>query len=204
MNEDYYHEQNSCYDSNSIGFDQFQPRKYTVNHPIFNVHNDILTSQTTIVEQMTQLTSLCEMFYQFVQKKREEKHIEEEQTAKAQNWKLLVCYDDDDDEERSNSLKDNIISRLPPCSAITPNEPVDSLSMRDEHLDTVSVTESDEFIKSSVENLVSNLSESEGEHECDVPVGFTTFSNVLFDADYDFDSGDDQSFFDEDFPKKIY
>nr|GFC20076.1 hypothetical protein [Tanacetum cinerariifolium] len=69
------------------------------------------------------------MFYQFVQKKREEKHIEEEQTAKAQNWKLLVCYDDDDDEERSNSLKDNIISRLPPCSAITPNEPVDSLKI---------------------------------------------------------------------------
>ncbi|GJZ27622.1 hypothetical protein Tco_0572269 [Tanacetum coccineum] len=25
MNEDYYHEQNSCYDSNSFGFNQFQP-----------------------------------------------------------------------------------------------------------------------------------------------------------------------------------
>ncbi|GKA36955.1 hypothetical protein Tco_0723520 [Tanacetum coccineum] len=25
MNEDYYHEQNSCYDPNSFGFDQFQP-----------------------------------------------------------------------------------------------------------------------------------------------------------------------------------
>nr|GEU52971.1 hypothetical protein [Tanacetum cinerariifolium] len=30
------------------------------------------------------------------------------------------------------------------------------------------------------------------------------FSNVLFDADYDFDSDDDLSFSDEDFPKKIY
>nr|GEU89267.1 hypothetical protein [Tanacetum cinerariifolium] len=60
------------------------------------------------------------------------------------------------------------------------------------------------FIKSSVENLVPNPSESEGEYECDVPAGFTTFSNVLFDADYDFNSSDDQSFFDEDFPKKIY
>nr|GEU49330.1 hypothetical protein [Tanacetum cinerariifolium] len=38
----------------------------------------------------------------------------------------------------------------------------------------------------------------------DVPAGFTTFSNFLFDADYDFDSGEDQSFFDEDFSKKIY
>nr|GEX98831.1 hypothetical protein [Tanacetum cinerariifolium] len=74
--------------------------------------------------------------------------------------------------------------------------------MGDEHLDTISATESDEFIKSCVENLVPNPSESEGEYECDVPVGFTTFSNVLFDADYDFDSGDDQSTSDEDFPKR--
>nr|GFA62416.1 hypothetical protein [Tanacetum cinerariifolium] len=87
---------------------------------------------------------------------------------------------------------------------VTPSEPVDSLNMGDEHLNTISATESDAFIKSSVENLVPNPSESEGENECDVPAGFTTFSNVLFNADYDFDSGDDQSFFDEDFPKKIY
>nr|GEW43983.1 hypothetical protein [Tanacetum cinerariifolium] len=76
--------------------------------------------------------------------------------------------------------------------------------MGDEHLDTISAMESDEFIKSCVENLVPNPSESEGENECDVPAVFTTFSNVLFDTDYDFDSGDDQSFSDEDFPKKIY
>ncbi|GJU10345.1 hypothetical protein Tco_1132741 [Tanacetum coccineum] len=36
--------------------------------------------------------------------------------------------------------------------AITPEEPVDSLIMEDEHLDTIPETESDEFIKSSVEN----------------------------------------------------
>nr|GEV40127.1 hypothetical protein [Tanacetum cinerariifolium] len=76
--------------------------------------------------------------------------------------------------------------------------------MGDEHLDTIPATKSDEFIKSCVENLIPNPSESEGENECDVPAGFTTFSNVLFDADYDFDSGDDQSLSDEDFPKKIY
>nr|GFA10189.1 hypothetical protein [Tanacetum cinerariifolium] len=71
---------------------------------------------------------------------------------------------------------------------VTPTEPVDSLSMGDEHLSTISAMESDEFIKSCVENLVPNPSESEGENECDVPAGFTTFSNVLFNADYDFDS----------------
>nr|GFA20304.1 hypothetical protein [Tanacetum cinerariifolium] len=81
---------------------------------------------------------------------------------------LPVCYDDDDDEERSDSLDDNIISGLPLFSAITPNEPVlsteepnNSPSMRDEHLDTILATESDEFIKSSVENLIPIPSESE-------------------------------------------
>nr|GFC18231.1 hypothetical protein [Tanacetum cinerariifolium] len=49
---------------------------------------------------------------------------------------------------------DNIISGLPPFSAITPDEPVlsteepdNSLSMGDEHLDTILAIESDEFIK---------------------------------------------------------
>ncbi|GJZ48908.1 hypothetical protein Tco_0603098 [Tanacetum coccineum] len=60
--------------------------------------------------------------------------------------------------------------------------------MEDEHLDTIPETESDEFIKSSVENLVQNPSESEDECECDVPdcddsqtTNFSTFSNPLFD-----------------------
>nr|GEW71633.1 protein QUIRKY-like [Tanacetum cinerariifolium] len=153
---------------------------------------------------MTSLTSMCEVACQIVQKKLEEKQLEEEQAAKAQNWKLPVCYDDEDDEESSNSLENNIISELPSCVAITPNEPVDSLSIGDEHLNTILATESDEFIKSCVENLVSNPSEFEGESECHVPVGFTTFSNVLFDAAYDSDSSDDQSLSDEDVPEKIY
>nr|GEX00477.1 hypothetical protein [Tanacetum cinerariifolium] len=153
---------------------------------------------------------MCDKVGQYIQKKEEEERIEEEQAAKAQNWKLPVCYDDDDDKERSNSLKDNIISGLPPCAAITPisstEEPVDSLIMEDEHLDTISATESDEFIKSCVENLVPNPSESEGEHECDVTAceDFTTFLIILFDIDYDFYSSDDQSIYDEDFPKEIY
>nr|GFB22319.1 hypothetical protein [Tanacetum cinerariifolium] len=63
----------------------------------------------------------------------------------------------------------------------------------------------EESLNSLEDNIISELpSESEGENGCDVPVGFTTFSNVLFDADYDFDSGDDQSLSDEDVPEKIY
>nr|GFA93767.1 hypothetical protein [Tanacetum cinerariifolium]GFB19785.1 hypothetical protein [Tanacetum cinerariifolium] len=211
MNEDYYDEQNFCYDSNSLGFDDCQPPQYTVNHPIFNTHHDYLDSQkelsttiTKLKEQMTSLTSFCEMTCQIVKKKLEEKQIEEEQAATAQNQKLPVYYDDDDDEEESNSLKDNNISELPPCSAVTPNEPVISLSMGDEHLDIILATESDEVIKSCVENLVPNPSESEGENGCDVPSCFTTFSNILFDDEYEFDSVDDQSLHNEDFSEKIF
>nr|GFC43147.1 hypothetical protein [Tanacetum cinerariifolium] len=76
---------------------------------------ELSTTITKLKEQMTSLTSFCEIACQIVQKKHEE-----EQAAKAQNWKLPVCYDDDNDEEESNSLKDNIISELPPCSAVTP------------------------------------------------------------------------------------
>nr|GFB65304.1 hypothetical protein [Tanacetum cinerariifolium] len=203
-NEDYYHGQNSCYDSNSIGFDQSQPQQYTINHPISNAHNDALISQTMLNEQMTQLKSVVEMFCQFVQKKREEKRIEEEHAAKAQNWKLPVCYEDDDDEECSNSLQDNIISELPPCVAVTPTEPLDSLIMEDEHLDTILATESNEFIKSGVENLISIPSESEGipEHMRDVPshdnslpldVSKDTIED-LSESNEEFSSTDDDSF----------
>nr|GEY35110.1 hypothetical protein [Tanacetum cinerariifolium] len=187
-NHDYYYEQNSCYDSNSFGFDHCQPQQYTVNHLFFNAHNDLLSSRTMIMKQMTQLTSMCEMFCQFIQKKQEEKRIEEEQAANARYWKIPACCDDDDDYN----------------SAITPNEPIDSLSMGDGHLNTIPATKSDELIKSCVKNLVPNLSESEGENGCDVPACFTTFSNILFDAEYEFDSVDDQSLSDEDFSKEIF
>nr|GFA54634.1 hypothetical protein [Tanacetum cinerariifolium] len=143
----------------------------TVNHPIFNAHNDFLHSQNELtiaqnklIEQMIQLTPMCEMAYQIIQKKQEEKRIEEEQEANAQYWKIPACCDDDDDYN----------------SAITPNEP------------------------SCVENLVPNPSEFEGENGCDVLACFTTFSNILFDADYEFDSVDDQSCSDEDVTEKIF
>nr|GFB36755.1 hypothetical protein [Tanacetum cinerariifolium] len=185
MTEVYDYGQNSCYDSTSIGFDQSQPQQYTVDHPIFNAHNSYHDSQiqlnntlAKIKDQMTSITSLCELACQVAQKKLEEKQIEEERAAKPKHWKLPVCYDDDDDEERFDSLDDNIISGLPSFSAITPDEPVlstkepdNSLSMGDELLDTISATKSDEFIKSGVENLIPIPSESEGipEHVCDVP-----------------------------------
>ncbi|GJX33210.1 hypothetical protein Tco_0243065 [Tanacetum coccineum] len=80
------------------------------------------------------------------------------QASKDRYWKIPIRYDDDEDY----------------TIAITPGlptkEPGNSLSMGDEPLDTIPVTESDEFIKSSVEILVPIPSESEVVLEmCDVP-----------------------------------
>jgi hypothetical protein len=62
-------------------------------------------------------------------------------------------------------------AQLPQSIDITPEVPTHSLSMGDEHLDTVPEKESDEFIKSSVENLVPIQRESQGilDHVCDPP-----------------------------------
>nr|GEX11060.1 hypothetical protein [Tanacetum cinerariifolium] len=61
---------------------------------------------------------------------------------------------------------------------------------------------SDFKTKSSSTSLNSLLEETNNFHNS-LPE-FTTFSNVLFDADYDSDSSDDQSLSDEVVPKKIY
>nr|GEX99395.1 hypothetical protein [Tanacetum cinerariifolium] len=99
--------------------------------------------------------------------RKKEKLLQQEQWAYLSTYpsKRLTsfCYDDDAEDY---------------TSAIIPNEPVlsteepdNSLSMGDEHLDTIPTTKSDEVIKSSVEDLIPIASESEGipEHMCDVP-----------------------------------
>nr|GEX49210.1 hypothetical protein [Tanacetum cinerariifolium] len=102
-------------------------------------------------------------------------------------------------------------------------ESIDSLIMGNEELNTIPEKESDEFIKSSVEDLVPILSEfedtsgSDNEYDLsscddfspiDDPEGkFVTFSNPLFDSNDDFTSSDDESLSDEDVPEdkvKIY
>nr|GEV38107.1 hypothetical protein [Tanacetum cinerariifolium] len=90
-----------------------------------------------------------------------------------------ICYNEDDDEDYT--------------VVITPDFSItDSLIMENKYLDTIPETESDEFIKSSVEDLVQIPSESEDfsdiESECDMPDCddsqtkiFSMFSNPLFD-----------------------
>ncbi|GJX73622.1 hypothetical protein Tco_0312217 [Tanacetum coccineum] len=118
------------------------------------------------------------------------------------SWSRPAFYLDDDEEYTIAITHD-----------LPTEEPDNSLSMGDEHLNTIPTTESDEVIKSSVENLVPIPSEfevtSDNESECDMPVcnDFTTFLNPLFDSNDHFTSSDDESLSDEDVPMenfKIY
>ncbi|GJU42594.1 hypothetical protein Tco_1195551, partial [Tanacetum coccineum] len=105
----------------------------------------------------------------------------------------------------------DIISELPPSVAITPDLSItDSLIIWDENLSTFPEKESDEFIKSSVEDHVPIPRESEdtfeNDSECDLPFSDNpmTFSNPLFDSNDDFTSSDDESLPEEDVPEENF
>nr|GEZ59584.1 hypothetical protein [Tanacetum cinerariifolium] len=106
------------------------------------------------------------------------------------------------DENKIAELTENFNGMITPV--LSTEEPNNSLSMDDEHLDTISATESDEFIKSSVETLIPIPNESEGipEHRCDVPshdnsppldVSKDQFKD-LFKSNEEFSSTGDDSF----------
>nr|GEW35241.1 hypothetical protein [Tanacetum cinerariifolium] len=126
--------------------------------------------------------------------------------------------------EHENTIPLNEInSQIPPSIVITTSplvlpteDPEDSLIMGNEELNTIPEKESNEFIKSSIEDLVLILSESEdtsgGDSECilpscddfspiDIPEEkVLTFSNPLFNSNDDFISSDDESLSDEEVP----
>ncbi|GJR04737.1 hypothetical protein Tco_0527721 [Tanacetum coccineum] len=162
MNQNYY-DLNLGYNSNSSSFDQYQPPQYSVTH---QPPQEKSMAELLLEEKLPQsLQALYEKLNKYVQEKQEESNAEE-QAAKVsyQYWKPHIYYDDDDDDEESSIPLRDIISELPLSVAIAPvlptKEPDDSLSMGDEHLSTIPETESDEVIKSSVEDLVPIPSES--------------------------------------------
>nr|GEX08753.1 hypothetical protein [Tanacetum cinerariifolium] len=151
-------------------------------------------------------------------------------TSKPSRCFNSTCYDDDDDdEERTIPLRD-IISQLSPSIVITTSPPVlpiedpeDSLIMGNEDLNLIPEKESNEVIKSSVEDLIPIPSESKDTsgsdsecilHLCDdfssinlFEEKSVTFSNPLFNSNNNFTFSDDESLSDEDDPKenvKIY
>ncbi|GJR70969.1 hypothetical protein Tco_0017034 [Tanacetum coccineum] len=110
-----------------------------------------------------------------INKKKELQHLEQAAKVSSQYWKPPIFYDDDDDDDEESSIPLRyIISELPLSIAITPDLPItDSLIMEDEHLSTIPKKESNEFIKSSVEDLVPIPSESkdtsENDSDCNLP-----------------------------------
>nr|GFC72820.1 hypothetical protein [Tanacetum cinerariifolium] len=129
---------------------------------------------------------------------KKEKLLQLEQVANLSTYPSKrfnsFCYDDDDDEDYTIAVTPSLSTK----------EPSNSLSMRNEHLDTIPTTESNEFIKSSVENLISIPSEFEGipDNMCDVPfhdnsppldVSKDQFED-FFDSNDEFSSTDDDSF----------
>nr|GEX19243.1 hypothetical protein [Tanacetum cinerariifolium] len=113
-------------------------------------------------------------------------------------WNRPAFYDDDDDD-----VMDYTIAIIP---VLTIEEPNNSLSMGDEHLDTIPPTESDEVIKSSVENLVSIPSKSEGilDTMYDVhlvnnptPLEAKDHFEIVINSNDDYSSSNDDSLYNE-------
>nr|GFC19549.1 hypothetical protein [Tanacetum cinerariifolium] len=111
-------------------------------------------------------------------------------------WNRHSFYDDDDDDDVDYTI------------AITPvlstEKPDNSLSMGDEHFDTIPATESDEVIKSSVKDLVPILSEFEGilDTMCDVhlvnnptPLEAKDHFEIVINSNDDISSSDDDSLY---------
>nr|GEU71066.1 hypothetical protein [Tanacetum cinerariifolium] len=137
------------------------------------------------------------------------------------------CSNDDDDYEETTIPLNEDIYQEPSSNTIRPVlptlDPEDSLIIGNEELSTIPKKESDEFIRSSVEDLVpipsksQNTSGSDSKFilpSCDdfSPINIfeeksVTFSNPLFNSINDFTSINDESLFDKDVPEdnvKIY
>nr|GEY41741.1 hypothetical protein [Tanacetum cinerariifolium] len=152
------------YNSNSLGFDQPQPPQPPVIHqpPQELSIPEMEDLKQQYLDELKRLSNLeyrdeikiAELTKNFngmsIEIRKNEKLLQEEQWAYLSTHPSkrlhFFCFDDDDEDY---------------TSAITPNEPVlsieepdNSLSMGDVHLDTILATESDEFIKSGVENLI--------------------------------------------------
>nr|GEV05494.1 hypothetical protein [Tanacetum cinerariifolium] len=89
-------------------------------------------------------------------------HEELAEYINTSSWNRPSFYNYDDDDDKEYTIESHPFYQ--------PRGPL-TLIIEDEHLDTIPATKSDEVIKSSVEDLVPILSESEGNHDnmCDVP-----------------------------------
>nr|GEX81059.1 hypothetical protein [Tanacetum cinerariifolium] len=111
------------------------------------------------------------------------------------SWNRPAVYDDDDDD---------VDYTIPITPVLSTEELDNSLSMGDEHLDTIPATKSDEVIKSSVEDLVPIPSEFKGipDTMCDVhlvnnptPLKAKDHFEIVINSNDDYSSSDDDSLY---------
>ncbi|GJQ98765.1 hypothetical protein Tco_0521750 [Tanacetum coccineum] len=187
-----YSELNSCYDSNSYGF--YQPTQYSIDHQPQSIQEDL--NQQRINDVLKAMQSLVEKLCQQEQAANLSTH-----TPEPSRHFNSICYDDDDDDDDNDNDDDEestiplneIISSSIAITAVLPTmEHEVSLIMRDENLSTIPEKESDEFIKSSVEDLVPIPSDDdESLPKEDVPKeNFKIYSNPLFEFDDEYISSD--------------
>ncbi|GJX22567.1 hypothetical protein Tco_0227012 [Tanacetum coccineum] len=208
------------HNSNYSGFDQ--PPQHFINHQedlnqqrISDVHVIWDKLEESHNEILNMVRSFCEMVIQ-------RKQAANVSTYTSESSRRYNYEDDDDDEEYSIPLK--YMPQISPSIALAPvssiMEPEDSLIMGNEELSTIPEKESDEFIKSSVKDLIpiprgsEDTSGSDSKSILPSSDDFSpifeeksvTFSNPLFDSNDDFTSSDDESLSDEDVPEdvKIY
>nr|GEW09965.1 hypothetical protein [Tanacetum cinerariifolium] len=130
--------------------------QYSIDHQPPVIQEDVnqkLISYEFMIEQRNELfKAMQSMFEEFHQRKQASNLSTH--TSKPSRRFNSICYDDDDDDDDDEERTIHL-------------HPKDSLIIRNEDLSTIPEKESDEFIKSSVEDLDLIPSESEDTSESD-------------------------------------
>nr|GEU58162.1 hypothetical protein [Tanacetum cinerariifolium] len=221
------------YNSNSLGFDQSQPPQFPVIHQPhqetsikilhdqekvindvqtflrkFNRYSFFETSKVLLLawdrvfkikdafgNEQYKPEDVQELFHKLL---NDMQNIHEElaEYINTPGWNRPAFYNNGDDDDVDYTI---VITPV-----LSTEEPDNSLSMRDEHFNTIPATESDEVIKSSVKDLVSIPSESEGipDTKCDVhlvnnptPLEATPHFEIVINSNDDYSSSDEDSLY---------
>nr|GEV48681.1 hypothetical protein [Tanacetum cinerariifolium] len=223
------------YNSNSSGFDQTQPSQFLVIHPppqeisieILHDQENVINAVQTFLRkfnrisffEMTKVLLLAwdrvfeikdalgnkqykpedikELFRKLLDD-LQNIHEELAEYINTPGWNRPAFYDDDDDDDVNYTIAITLV--------LSTEEPDNSLSMGDEHLDTIPATKVDEVIKSSVNDLVPIPSESKGipDTMCDVhlvnnptPLEAKDHFEIVINSNDDYSSTNDDSLYNE-------
>nr|GEX78070.1 ribonuclease H-like domain-containing protein [Tanacetum cinerariifolium] len=172
------------FEPNHFGVDQ--PPQYAIYHQPLIIQENLnqkLISDEFMTEPRNELFKAMQSMFEEHRQREQAANLSTHTSEPSRRFNYIFYDDDDDDddddEERTIPLRD-IISQLPPSIVITTSPPVlptfkdpeDSLIIRNEDLNNILENKSNEFIKSSVQNLVPIPSESEdisgSDSECDL------------------------------------